>query len=244
MPAPSWLAATSGQPAQAGQINQFLATHQISYLYQGLTQAQQGIAGSGAVNTNGLSISQTFTTPAGDTTIGYVQLQLAVTGTPAPAAVSIQADVGGVPSGTPLVTTMVPREFLTGTASIQTIPLPATVTPSTTYHIVVSAVGDASNYYSWSKSNQTSGAQTSANGTTWAAAAYGFIYWVLDQTLVGPLTCMYEDAGARWTALTYGGVGGNQLTQLEEYTAGQTPTGYTASSRTLSYTATYPTKVT
>lgn len=240
MPTPTWLAATAGQPAQAGQVNQFLGTHAVKYLYTGTSQASQGTAGAGAVNSNGTWVAQSFTTGAAQTAVGYVQLTLAVTGTPAPVSVQLQSDTAGNPSGTVLASTLLPRDFLSGTASAQVIPLPATVTSSTVYHIVIVAAGDVSNFYSWSKSNQVTGAHTSPDGVTWTAQAYGLLFNVFDQSSVAPLRSIYEDAGARWSALTYTA---NQLTGLEEYTAGQTATGYTASARTLSYSGTYLTGV-
>ena len=50
MPTPTWLGATTGYNAYAGQVNQFLATHAVTYLYAGAEQASQGTAGSGGVN--------------------------------------------------------------------------------------------------------------------------------------------------------------------------------------------------
>lgn len=235
MPTPVWLAATAGQPAKAGQINQFLGAHASTLIYTGVQRAAQSTAGAGAVNSNGLYIAQSIATAAGQTAVGRIVLTLAVTGTPAPLTVSLQANVAGAPSGTPLVTTLVPREFLSGTPNATLIPLPATgLTASTTYWIVANAVGDASNYYSWSKSNQVAGTSTSANGTTWTAQAYGLLYQVYDQTPVQPLVNTWEDGGARWTAFAYDTSGRPSV--IAEYTAGQSATGYATSLRSLAYT--------
>jgi hypothetical protein len=236
VPTPTWLGATAGQPAQAGQINQFLGTHVNQYLYAGVSLAQQATAGSGSAVSNGQYTAQTFVMPAGKTVIGYVQLQLAVTGTPAPLQVSLYADLGGNPTGAALASTLVPREFLTGTAAVQTVPLPVTgLTAGATYHLVTAPVGDASNHYSLSKSNQTSGSQLSSDGITWTGQTYGLMFWIFDQTVGGgQVVATYEDGGARWSSLTYTGA---LMTHLEEYTAGQTTAGYTASSRTLTYSS-------
>jgi hypothetical protein len=230
MPAPAWLGATSGQPGQAGQVNQFLAAHAVTYLYTGATVAAQTTLGSGSVTTNGLWLAQSFTTSA-STATGQVVPYLAVTGTPAPATISLYTNSGGAPS-TLLAATAFPKEFATGTPAAIRIPLPSAVTASTTYWIVAQADGDVSDYFSWSKSNQVTGAATSPDGVTWTAQAYGFYFQVLDQSPVMPLSATWEDSGARWTSYTWAA---GQLTGVEEYTAGQTPAGYTAGKRTLTY---------
>lgn len=233
MPAPTWLAATTGQPGLAGQVNQFLTTHAVTYVYTGLEQANQSTAGSGSVASDGLYIAQSFTTASGQTAVGYVVLTLAVTGSPAPLSLSIQANSSGAPSGTALVSASLPKEFASGSATALTVLMPvAGLTASTQYWIVTQAVGDASDYYSWSKSNQTSGASTSTNGTSWTAQTYGLLYQVWDQTVVLPLLGTYEDAGARWVLLSYSG---GDLSGIKEFTAGQAANGYTVSSRALTY---------
>jgi hypothetical protein len=236
---PTWLGATSGQATQAGQVNQLLGAHAVTFIYQGTQQAAQSTVGSGAVNSNSLWIAQSFTTGSGQTAAGRVVLTLAVTSSPAPMTVGLYASSAGAPTGSALVLVSVPKEFLTGTAAALSIPLPAIVTASTTYWIVATAVGDVSNYYSWSKSNQVSGASTSANGTTWTTQAYGLLFQVYDQTANSLLTHTFEDSGARWTGLSYTG---NQITTLREYTTAQA-SGYIQSSRTLSYSGALLTKV-
>ena len=231
MPTPAWLGATSGFNAYAGQINQFLGTHAVTYLYAGVETAIQPTYGSGAVNSDGLYIAQSFTTGASQSAIGYIEVEAAVTGSPGPIAVSVQASSGGAPSGTALVTTMVPKELAGTPVSVM---LPVTgLTASATYWIVFAADGDASDYFSLYKSNQTSGVSTSTNGTSWTSQAYGLVYAVYDQSPVPPLTGTWEDSGARWTSLAYNGSG--QLTGLKEFTAGQSAAGYTVSSRALAY---------
>ncbi len=236
MPTPAWLGATAGYNAYAGQVNQFLGAHAVTYVYAGVEQASEATAGSGGVNSDGLWIAQSFATASGQTTTGYVTVTAKVTGTPAPLSVSIQATSSGAPSGTALVSTSLPKEFLTGSAAAVSVMLPVTgLTASTTYWIVANAVGDASDYFTWSKSNQTSGASTSTNGTAWTAQAYGLLYAVYDATPAEPLAGTWEDSGARWTSLAYNA--GGQLTAIGEYTAGQSAAGYTASARALAYSA-------
>lgn len=237
---PSWLGATSGQGAQAGQVNQFLGSHPSTFVYAAVQRAAQNTAGAGAVNSNSLWIAQSFATASGQTAIGRVVLTLAVTGSPAPLTVGLYANSAGAPTGAALVSVAVAKEFLTGTPAALSIPLPATVTASTTYWIVATAVGDVSNFFSWSKSNQVTGASTSANGTVWAAQAYGLLYQVYDQSASGSLTHTFEDSGARWTGLGYNA--SSQVSKLQEYTVAQS-SGYIQSNRTLSYSGTLLTGV-
>lgn len=242
MAAPAWLAATAGSPALAGQVNQFLATHQVTYLLTGSQQAGQTAAGSGSVPSNGTWIAQSWTSGASQASAGYITVTMAVTGSPAPLVLSLQADSGtGAPSGTPLVSAALPKEFLSSTAGSQQVMLPATVSPSSPYWIVAQPAGDSADYFSWSKSSQTSGASASSDGVTWTAQTYGLLFSVRDQNAQGPLAGTYEDSGARWTSLAYNASG--DLTQIEEYTAGQTAGGYTASSRALSYSGQFLTGV-
>jgi len=235
LPVPDWQAPSAGYPALAGQVNQFLGAHQVQYLYTGTLQATEAAAGGTFTSSNGLWIAQSFTTGSAQTAVGYVVVAAAAEGTPAPLAVSLQASAAGAPSGTPLVTAMLPAEFLSGTFAYVTVPLPAAVTASTGYWIVAAATGDASDNYSLRQSDQVSGTSTSPGGLAWTAQAYGLLYAVYDQSPGGPLAATWEDSGARWTAPAYGS--GGQLAGLNEYTAGQAPGSCAASSRTLTWTS-------
>lgn len=233
MAAPTWLAATSGCNANAGQINQFLAAHAIAYVYQGLLQANQETLGSGSVNSDGLWIAQSFATTSAQTTAGYVMIAASVTGSPAPWTVSLQANSSGAPSGIPLVSVTFPKEFADASFTFRAMMLPITgLTPSATYWIVATAAGDGSDYFSWNKSNQTSGVSTSPDGSTWTGQAYGLLYQVWDGSAAGPLAGTWEDSGARWTSMSYSS---GSLTEISEWTAGQTANGYCVSERALSY---------
>lgn len=239
MATPSWQAATAGQPQLASAVNQFLGTHQVTYLYAGASQGGHTTLGTGGVSSNGLYVAQSFT--AGSSfSLGRVVLDFAaLTGTPTGlATVSIQTSSGGAPSGTALVSTSVPALYLSGLVSI---PVPCPLSSGTGYWIVLSAVGDASDYVTWLKSNQTSGASTSTSGTSWTAQAYGLYYSYWDQSAVPPLAHTWEDAGARWTAWAENA--GNQPTSLQEYTLAQGTGQYVYSSRTLTYSGTSLTTV-
>jgi hypothetical protein len=229
---PAWKGASVNSPGLASQVNQFLGTHAATFIYTGATLGGQTTAGAGAVNTNGLYVAQTFT-PGSTQTPGRFHLTLAVTGTPPPLTLTIQGTTAGAPSGSTLATTVLPPGFLTGAPTSTSIPLPCSLTNATQYWIVANAVGDVSNFYSLSKSNQVTGVSTSANGTTWTTQAYGIIFDRWDQSLVQPLVHTYEDSGARWTTLAWNA--NNQPSKLSEYTVAQAANDYVQSVRSFSY---------
>jgi hypothetical protein len=68
---------------------------------------------------------------------------------------------------------------------------------------------------------------------TWTAQAFGLRYSVYDQSPVPPLIGICEDAGARFTLLTWSASAGPAT--VREFTSGQTIAGYAESSRALSY---------
>ena len=240
---PNWLGATSGSLPVAGQVNQFLGTHAAQYLYAGALQASQVTLGSTETASNGLYMAQSFTTGASQTAVGYVSMPLGSTNASgsnlAPITLSLYANSGGAPTGSPLVSVTATTEYMYlasggGTASTFLLyPLPATVTASTEYWLVTAPVGNSTFHYHWYQSNQTSGASTSTTGSSWSAQAYGLAYKVYDQSATGLLTATWEDSGARWTALTYTAL--EQIATLAEYTVGQTAAGYTQGFRTLTY---------
>jgi hypothetical protein len=235
---PTWQAATSGQPPLAAHINQLLGTHTVTVLYTGVERAAQNTAGSGFTASNSLYVAQSFTTAAGQTAIGYLGLTLDSTASAGadllPWTVSIYANSGSAPTGAPLVTATVTVEYVVNSPTVVIIPTPVTgLSPSTTYWIVTTPAGDAVNYYEWYRSNQTTGASTSTNGTTWSAQPYGLLYQVWDQTPALPQVGTWEDDGARWTTQIVNG--SEQITTIAEYTAGQSPGGYMQSIRDINY---------
>jgi hypothetical protein len=237
---PNWDGATAGQPTLAAQINQFMGTHTSQFLYAATQVGAQTTLGAGSTNTNSLYLAQTFTTPGSPTNVGRVVIDLSSTLNPNPAILSIQATTGGAPSGTPLVSVAIPKEYV-ATTHIVTIPSPVALSASTQYWIVINAVGDASNFYSWFKSNQVTGASTSTNGTSWTAQAYGFYYAYFDQSIVLPIRHTWEDSGARWTQWGYSGT---KLSILQEYTVAQGSNQYLYSNRTLTYSGNFLTTIT
>lgn len=234
---PTWQAATAGQAPLAAHVNQYLGTHAMQVLYTGTQRAAQSTVGSGNVSTNGTWLAQSFTTAVGQTAIGYVVIQLAANTSAGanltPTAVSIQANSAGAPSGTALVSTTLTAEYVFNAPTLIVVPTPLTgLSASTTYWIVVASAGNATYSYNWAKSNQTSGASTSANGTSWTAQAYGLIFQVYDQTVTGQQTATWEDSGARWTWTGRSSTG--LVNAYAAYTAGQTASGYVQTYRSVS----------
>lgn len=240
---PTWLGATAGQPGQSGQINQFLGSHTAQYLYTGTQTASVATSGSTTTSSNGLWIAQSFTTALGQTAIGYVQGPISTTTTTgaslAPTTLSLYASSGGAPAGSPLVSTTVTAEYAYlstangNTNTFTTYPLPVTgLTASTTYWLVLHSTA-SSGAFTWFRSASASGASTSTNGTTWSAQTYGLRYSVFNQAATGNLVSIWEDAGIRWTAMTY--TGGNLINSIGEYTLAQGTAAYVQSYRALTY---------
>lgn len=210
-------------------------------LYTGVETSSQNTAGAGNTTTNGTYLAQSFNTAVGQTAIGYVAIELLSTtslgANLSPTTVSIFANSAGAPSGSALISATVTAEYADFGALNLVVPTPVTgLTASTTYWIVVAAAGNATFNYFWNRSNQTSGASTSPNGTTWTAQAYGFLYQVWDQTAIGPRVATWEDGGVRWTWT--GHDVNDKLQSYAEYTNGQTTAGYLQSGRTLQYSGT------
>lgn len=250
--APTWQAPTSGQAPLANHVNQLLGAHACVVNYGGVQTDGQTTSGASTTSTNGLWLAQSFTTSASQTTLGHISLSLTTTTTTgaslAPTTVSIRANNAGAPAATDLVAVTCTAEYAYNgsgggvTTSRSNFPLPLTgMTPSTTYWIVVAAAGNVSNSYTLQRSTQTSGASTSANGTTWTAQAYGFTFTVRDASVSGTPQGTYEDDGARWTVTNYNS--SQRISSYYEYTAGQTTSGYMQSSRGFTYNTWLPTNI-
>lgn len=229
MAVPAWQAPVSGSQALAGHVNQLLGAHPASFLYAGSLQASAS-GGSGNWPSNGLWLAQQFTTGSSQTAVGYVTFPTTVTGSPPPWSLSLQASSGGVPSGTPLASVSFPRELAAGQV---TALLPCAVTPGTQYWLVGQPTGDPGDYFSWARSSAGTGALTAPDGVTWTGQAFGLRYSVYDQSVTGPLVGIVEDAGSRFTLLSWSASAGPATVQ--EFTSGQTAAGYAESARTLSY---------
>lgn len=240
---PTWQAASAGFGANAGHVNQFLASHPSQFIYNsGAIKSSRATGIAVYSDTYTQMLSTSFVTVANQTTVGSINIQLsAVGGSPTlaltpPITVSIYADQGGLPTGSPLVSNTVSGNYVYSAPFWVPVPLPvAGLTPLTTYHVSVSMVGTSSHYYVWQRSNQGGGAAISLNGgSTWTSQTYGLMYQILDQGSSGQIQYIYEDNGARWIQLSYNSQ--NMLTQITEFTTGQSATGYLQGTRTITYT--------
>ena len=241
--------------AVAGQDNQFLGLHGISYLYAATKQASQETDGSALIGISAgppasgfTRLAESFATGGGQTAVGYFGLYGKAVGNGCDLQAQLFTNSASKPTtqvGSTAVT--LPADFWSTSNGWVYLPLPITgLSTSTTYHLVLIAgdtagnnAGDASNYITLEKSNQSSGASTYA-AATWTNQAYGFMYREFDQTVSGELTMVWEDAGVRWTWLGYDGSG--NVSGANEYTIAQ-GTGKMRSLRTVTESSGYPTAV-
>jgi len=235
----SWLAANPGQPTLAGQVNQFLSNHNVTYVYTGSQQAAQTTGSAVYSTTSGQYLAQRFTTGSSQTTIGQVLLQVSAVGgspiTPTIPALSLSlySDNAGTP-GAPLGSVVAGEEYIYSSSFWATFPLAVSgLTPSTNYWLVTSPVGTASNYYAVQHSNQVSGASTSTNGSSWTAQSFGLMFQVFTNGTTGQIQYLYEDDGAAWAQFTYNSQG--LISALTKCVAGQGGTAL-MSSRTFTFT--------
>lgn len=219
MATPNWSAASAGGTANAGQINQFLGTHNITFVYQGSSISSSLTAAGGGIGTNGQTIAQSFSSGS-NTSMSRVEINVANVGTGSDTTVAISTAATG---GTILVSTVLPVDFLTNAGVTISVPLPCTLTASTTYYIQLQSSGTSSNHCLWNKSTSASGAYVSGS-----SQSYGFIYNVFSG-YTGSLSGTWEDSGARWVSTAYTS---SQITSLYEYT------GSMRSVRTLAYDGT------
>lgn len=239
---PVWQAASPTYGSNAGHINQFFGLHASQLIYSGGALQDKQATGAALYQASYTSwFSQSFTTTTNQTTISSVQLQMStVGGSPTlplinAVMISIYADQGGTPTGSPLVSNVLSNNYVYSSPFWVTVPLPLiNLTPLTEYHIVIQQVGSSSHYYALQQSNRIGGAATSSNGTSWTNQNYGLMYQIFDGTGVGKLQFIYEDGGARWVQFSYNSQ--NMPTQITEYTTAQSPTGYLQATRTLNYT--------
>lgn len=239
---PAWLAATAGHGAQAGQVNQFLGTHNSTWLYSGTQQSAQTTGAASYQSTQSQWLAQTLTTGSAQTLIGLVGLQVsAFGGSPTSATipaltVGLYASSSGMPTGSALATASIAEQVVYSSGFWLLVPLPVAVTPSTVYQLVVSQAGTAGHYYLWQQSNQTSGASTSPDGVTWTAQTYGLMFQVFDQSVSGAPQFLYDDSGARTVQLSYATSG--TLSSVTESVAAQDGS-FTVTSRSLTYSSGY-----
>lgn len=240
---PTYKAAVVGQRGNAGLINQFLAAHNSTFIYNSATLLDNETTGIAAyLSTNGQYISQSFMTGVAQTTIGEVWLQVstvhgsAITDNISPLVLSLYADSGGQPTGSALATTSLTETVIYGSSFWVVFPLTKMgLTPTTTYHLVTSPVGNSTSYYVWQKNNQVGGASTSPDAIVWTSQTFGMMFQVYDQTAVegATLRAIISDDGARVIQYTYNTVG--LIATVTEYTINQLGTGSLNDTRTYTY---------
>jgi hypothetical protein len=228
----------------AGDINQFLGTHAITYCNQGATQVSYTTTGGASVlkTFSGAAqwLAQPFSTGASQTTISRIELYFSGSTTSGvDTTLELRTDNAGVPSNTTLYSVAIPSDFQNAGGPIIWVSIPCTVTgltAATKYHIVVDGQnsGTSNIALSWA-TNTTSVNQgvKSASGTSgWSVNGNTFLFNVFAGAN-GVLRNTYEDAGARWTGYDYNSSNGNTtVATVREYT-----TGTLRSVRTLSYTS-------
>lgn len=231
----TWLGATTGQPPLAQQPNSHIGIHQMQTILNGtLRSAQSTASGTSAfTSSNGTWLAQSFSTAVGQTTIGYISISIAALSALgsqlAPITIGLYASSGTAPTGSAIFTILGTAEYINPAPAFVAFPMPVTgLTASTQYWLVTQPQGNATFNYEWNQSNQTSGASTSTNGTTWTAQAYGFLYAVYDQPWSQasgqPIVGLWEDGGARWQIFYSGSVGstsGPVLSNTAQYTTSQ-----------------------
>jgi hypothetical protein len=233
---PAWIAATTGQPGQAGHVNQLLGRHNTVLLYGGATQAGLTTGTAAYTSTANTWIAQQVTPTA--SAIGGLLLQInAVGGSPItpltdPLAVALYEDSNGAPTGSPLAAAVVSSEQIYTAPYWVPVPLVVSgLTPGTAYQLVSSPAGDTAHYYAWQQATGT-GASTSPDGETWTPTNTGLMHQVLDQSVTGPLTGVVEDGGTRVTQLGYDSSA--RLSTITETVVDQVGAAFT-STRTLAY---------
>lgn len=239
--APVWFAAAVGQPAAAGQVNQFLTYHNSTMSYGSAITSSETIGDAIYQETYDQQLAQMFTTTATQTSVTLVEIQLStIGGSPltsniAPITVSLVEDSFGSPTGTTLSSAVLNSAYVYSSPFWVTVAVSASgLTPSTTYWIVLSMAGDVNGYYVWQQSNQGSGGLFSTDGFTWNSGGFGLMYRVSTQATEGSgqPTIIVEDDGNRVTNFTYD-VNGN-LTNMLVTTVDSTG-GSVAYEATISY---------
>jgi hypothetical protein len=188
-------------------------------VYEGSTVAVGNVVAQAATQaSNGNWVAQPFVLATG-TEVKRVRLYVTGVGANADVNVSLRADNSGNPSGTSLVTILLPKEFFDTSPRWVDIPLIKTgLTNGATYWIVTESGGDGSNRLLFGTSGAVSPSlKTSSNGSTWVAGATQMLHTVSTGTS-GLLVAATEDSGAAWFELTYDGSG--NLTNVGEYVGG------------------------
>lgn len=198
-----WTPITPGDTAQSGQVNQFLAPHPTTYVYQGALIASN-LSATVASSTSAIWMAQAFNPPSTGA-VGYVQLAInpASSGYQQDYIVSIMQNINNAPGGTTYASTMVPGGL---NADPVTVLLPTASLPAGSYFLVVEtkAHGLAQSAPSWQTTTATTSGisgyiLTSPDGTTWTTGSQIAMCALYQNASGGPFIGTYDDNGAKWT---------------------------------------------
>lgn len=234
----------AGSPGLAGQVNQLLGDHS-SVIIRGETLISSQETGTAVyTGTSTTHVSQRITTGPTQVGVSSVSLQIStvggsvITDTISDLTVSLYASLSGSPTGSAIASVSVAETYVYGAPFWVSVPLTVNgLTSSTDYHVAVAMTATGPNhYYAWQRSNQTSGAFTSVDGTSWIPQTYGMMFRQYTSGGGASLSVklINEDNGARTTQLSYDG--SDQLTALTQLTISQGGSGSFSATPTLTYT--------
>lgn len=223
MSTPSWSPAITGAPASAGQVDQFLGTHGISYIYQGASIG--GITSATAtqnVNPTTPFVDQKFTMSG--TVIQRFLLRCGITGSGAPLVVGLYTDNAGNPN-TLLASVSLPTEWV-GANSLISWPLQMTgLTNGSILHWAFSSPAATSGNFPVLTTGASAGfvARTATvfPGGTWTPLATSVDISWYNAAVTGRIVNTWEDSGLRVTGVNFTAAG--VVAQVYEWTSGATP---------------------
>ena len=245
MPTPSYIAVTDGDAFTAGQINQYLGTHDISYIYAGASVNSNTGTIAAYDELYDQAVAQSFFA-ASTGAVGWITLWARAASVGSDVIFSIQPDSGGSgPTGTVLGQTLVPADrFSSDSAGAAvTFPIPVTgLTPGDVYWVCASMGGSSVSYVELSYIAAHAGLATSAGGSAaWSISASTSLYFDISSgDTFGNIYGTWEDDGARWTWITW--VDGLP-TDIYEYVLGSAPGNEFESARVVTYAGVLPVAV-
>jgi hypothetical protein len=194
MPAPTWESPTPGQATRVGHVNQFLGVHASTFTYQGSKLVVDPTIGLTADQLGAGALAYKFTLGT-SATLSRVDLALGGVGAGADTLISLQADNGsGAPTGVPLVSAVVPAEWLIGgvqsALSTFSVPLPYSLAALTPYYVVLQPAC------------QLAGGAVLGSGLWGATASYDDVELTRSTAGTGALT--YNPSTRAWSSQNYG----------------------------------------
>ena len=245
MATPTYIAVTDGDSFIAGQINQYLGTHDISYIYAGASVNSNTGTIAAYDELYDQAVAQSFFAASAGA-VGWVTLWAKAASVGSDVIFSIQPDSGGSgPTGTVLGQTLVPADHFSSASAgaAVTFPIPVTgLTSGDVYWVCASMGGSSVSYVEFGYIAAHAGLATSAGGSAaWSISASTSLYFDISSGgTFGKLYGTWEDEGARWTWITWAA---GLLVDVYEYTAGSAPSNELQSARAITYTGVLPVAV-